>query len=279
MVRWLLVNDVEIKKRDRWTCKGCKTKFTDLVVYQYGNVPANVDHYITLCRDCLNELFTHTSMIDWAQSAQLCKQWVRDNKIVLLGDCHGNFTALDEVLTKESPFDFFISVGDLGYSDDWSLLRKWAPRGYYVRGNHDDSYNEGLFPLGIVQEINGLTVAGLNGIIKTRNFMRGTADNISFGEVLYLSHLKDVDVLVTHQAPTGLYPSIGEPVLEELLNYVSPAIYISGHVHQYKVKFHGRTFVMSLPMINKGYVVAYFQGKDLRDLEVNIKHGRQMLKV
>ena len=52
-----------------------------------------------------------------------------------------------------------------------------------------------------------------------------------------------------------------------------------GHLHRYKTKFHLSTFCMSLPMIHKGYVVAYFLGKELRSLEVVFKKGKKVIRV
>lgn len=203
------------------------------------------------------------------------------NKVVLVGDCHGNFERLDAVLTAEEPFDFFLSVGDVGSLSDVTpqniqLIDKWQ-KGHFVRGNHDNV--EFFNPLEIVQNINGLQVASLSGMLKSRTFLKEQINNISFREVLYLSHLRNIDILVTHQPPTGLFNGVGEAVLEEMLNYLVPKIYICGHVHKYKLRFHLQTFVISLPMIHKGYAVAYFQGNDLRDLEVVLKKGKKFIRV
>ena len=204
-----------------------------------------------------------------------------NSKVILIGDCHGNFKKLDAVLTAEAPFDFFLSVGDVGSLSDVtpqniSLIDRWK-NGYFVRGNHDNV--EFFHQLEIVQNINGLQIAALNGMLKSRTFLKEQLNNISFREIMYLSHLKDVDILVTHQPPTGLFNDAGESVLEELLNYLVPKIYISGHVHRYKLKFHLQTFVISLPMIHKGHVVAYFQGRDLRNIEIVLRKGKKVIRV
>jgi len=225
--------------------------------------------------------------VEWAsdnleEARELCTKLLQRNKIVLIGDCHGNFKKLDAVLTAEEPFDFFISVGDVGSLNDVtpqniSLIEKWQNKGYFVYGNHDDV--EFFKPLEIVQNIRGVQIASLNGMLKSRTFLKEQLNNISFREVIYLSHLNDIDILVTHQPPTGLFSDAGESVLEEMLNYLVPKIYISGHVHRYKLKFHLKTFVISLPMIHKGHAVAYFQGRDLRNLEIVLKKGKKFIRV
>lgn len=266
-----------IKQRDRWTCKRCGKKFEDLVLYKF-NLTANTDDcYITLCKDCVEWVSENLE-----EAKQLCTKLLQCNKIVLIGDCHGNFKKLDAVLTTEEPFDFFISVGDVGSLDDVnplniSLIDKWKNKGFMVFGNHDNVqfFNQ----IEISQEINGIKIAGLNGMLKSRTFLKEQLNNISFREIIYLSHLKDIDILVTHQPPTGLFENVGEPVLAELLNYLVPKIYICGHIHRYKLKFHLQTFMISLPMIHKGYAVAYFQGNDLRNIEIILKKGKKFIRV
>ena len=266
-----------MKQRDRWTCKRCGKKFEDLILCQFVYPSDDDDHFITFCKGC----------VDWAsehgdEAKELCIKLLRRNKVVLVGDCHGNFEKLDAVLTEEAPFDFFISVGDVGTLKDvtpqniFFIVDKWQ-NGYFIRGNHDNV--EFFNRLELHQEINGLKIASLNGMLKSRTFLKEQLNNISFREVLYLSHLKDIDILVTHQPPTGLFERAGEPVLEELLNYLVPKIYISGHIHSYKLKFHLQTFVISLPMIHKGHVVVYFQGRDLRNIEVVLKKGKKVIRI
>ena len=272
-----LTREFRVKQRDRWTCKRCGKRFEDLVICQYVYPSDNDDHFITFCKDC----------VDWAsehgeEAKKLCTSLLRRTKVVLVGDCHGNFEKLDAVLTEESPFDFFISVGDVGTLQDVTpnniqIIDKWGEKGYFIFGNHDNCwfFNQ----LELTQEICGLKIASLNGMLKSRTFLKEQPNNVSFKEVLYLSHLKDIDILVTHQPPTGLHKNAGEPVLEELLNYLVPKIYISGHIHSYKLKFHLQTFVISLPMVHRGHVVTYFQGRDLRNIEIVLKKGKKVIRI
>lgn len=275
MGRENLYQELKIKQRDRWTCRLCGIKFVLLTVYRFG-AGTDDDSFISLCVECRS-----TVELDVGNYVSLFTSMLKRSKIILIGDVHGRFERLDEVLSAEEPFDFFISVGDVGTLGDVTpenitYIDKYKDRGFFVMGNHDDV--QFFTPLGLMQEIGGITISGLNGIIKNKTFARDTKD-ISFREVLYLSHQKDVDILVTHQAPTGVFKDIGQPVLEELLNYLVPKLYVFGHVHKYKLKFHLRTFVISLPLITKGYAVAYFQGRELRDLEVIFRKGKRVVRV
>ncbi len=197
-------------------------------------------------------------------------------KIVLIGDVHGKFEKLDEVLTLESPFDFFLSVGDVGTLDDVipqniHLIDKWK-NGYMVKGTHD---NVQFFnSLSNYKEIQGVKIAAINGSIKTRTFMRD-----SFESLLYLSHLKQIDILVTHQPPRGIFENKGERALNSLLRYIKPRIMISGHIHRNKVISTKDTFYFSLPLITRGYGVAYFENGVLKNLEQILRSGKKVIRV
>lgn len=262
-----------IKNRDRWTCKKCGHKFGDLKVLRF-----EPNNYITLCDSCLRWAFDNKEA-----SVELFRTLLLHTKIVFIGDCHGRLDKLDSILKAEDPFDIFVSVGDFVTLDDMSnkenseILTKWGSRGYFVKGNHDDI--DCVKRLELNQEIRGIKVSALNGVIRNKTFLKETHNNISFREVMYLSHLDDMDILVTHQAPTGVFNGVGEPVLEELLNYLVPKIYVFGHVHKFRFKFHLNTFVISLPIITKGYATAYFHGRDLRNLELVFKRGKKFIRV
>lgn len=266
----------KIKQRDRWACKKCGHRFDGIEVLHFGDYDID-DNYITLCKPCFDWAFANPK-----EAISLFRKSLLKNKIVLVGDCHGHLDRLNQILSAEEPFDCFISVGDVATLKDLSpnnvdIVNRWKHKGYQVYGNHDEA--ECFTHLALSQHTNGVHIAGLGGILKSRNFIKDTPNNISFREILYLSHLHDVDILVTHQSPTGVFKDIGEPVLEELLNYLVPRIYIFGHVHRFKLKFHLNTFVISLPLITRGYVVAHFQGRDLRNLEMILKKGKKFIRV
>jgi len=270
----------EIKKRDRWACKLCGNRFIDLYVYDFeqdvaffGSQTVSInpteDNCVTLCVSCIKKV----TQVDHKNF----KKSLIKNKIILIGDIHNKINYLDQVLTQEGPFNCFITTGDIKFDADKKIIKKWYDHGYQVMG--DDDIVPTFRELKLDSEINGLRIAGLSGMIRSRTFIKDTQKNISFREILYLSHQADVDILVSHQSPSGIINNFGEQGLQELLNYLVPKIYISGHLHKYKTKFHLSTFCISLPMVNYGYVVAYFLGKELRNLEVILKKGKKVIRV
>ncbi len=237
------MNTTEIKKRDKWRCKSCGAKFIVDAV-QFDGDCKDKNNWITLCLACVDKFTAANSQKFTLEAIEICRKALKINKIILVGDIHGKFEDLDKALSTEYPFDFFLSVGDVGSLKDVSpanigIIDKWGKHGWYIKGNHDDcSFFHGL---GLHQELNGIQVAALNGMIRSKRFVNG-AGCITFGEVLYLSHQKDVDILVTHQAPSMMFKGNGEIILTELLNYMTPKIYIFGHTHKNKLKFYLRTF-------------------------------------
>jgi Icc-related predicted phosphoesterase len=199
-------------------------------------------------------------------------------KVILVGDCHGLFTKLDEVLEHEQPFDFFVSTGDVATFNQVThmalpIIKKWENKGFAILGNHD--MYQFFSPLLPAQRIDGISVAALNGMIKNRTFLRDEAS-----EVIRLSHLQNIDILVTHQSPSILFQNgAGEKILNELLAWMKPRIYISGHMHEYRTRCVGNTFVFSLPMINKGYVVAEFENKSLRNITAVLRDERKEIRI
>jgi predicted phosphodiesterase len=201
-------------------------------------------------------------------------------KVILLGDCHGQFKKLDDILTQESPFDFFLTTGDVGSISDVTpeniqIVDKWKC-GYSIMGNHDQWDGKDIVffsPLGSLQSICGVAVAAFNGMIKTRTVAR------NFASLVEMTHLKNVDILVTHQPPPGLFDNMGESVLGAVLQYVKPKIYISGHIHRYKSVYIDGTFLFSLPLVFNGYVVVYFNEHTLKNIEVTYKKGKRVIKI
>lgn len=273
----------DIKIRDKWTCASCGGRFVNLKVYCYTtNMIVHSDandidgkELITLCEECIQKIKTAPGPY-----REIFKNMLNENKIVLVGDIHGKFNSLNAVLMSEEPFDFFITTGDIGAvlgQEDLAIIDRWKDKGFQVVG--DDDIGATFTQLDLYSDISGIHVAALSGMIKSRTFIKDTRDNISFREILYLSHLQSPDILVTHQAPTGFVENCGEQVLQELLNYLVPKIYIFGHLHVYKLKFHLSTFCISLPMVNKGHAVAYFRGNELRNLEQVFKKGKKVIRV
>lgn len=202
-------------------------------------------------------------------------------KIILCGDVHNSFRALDKALTNEEPFDFFLSVGDVcslkkTTREDLVIIDKWKSRGFAIAGNHDTNIEP--FPrLDIIQNISGLKVAGLSGMYNSKFLLEEDIKYWNMRELLFLSHQRDIDIFVSHVPFYGLDDQ-GNKALTEVINYSAPNLFCSGHLHSYKFKFYNNTVCISLPLINKGYAVAYFEGKRLTNIEVILREKERRLE-
>ena len=67
---------------------------------------------------------------------------MKQEKIIVLGDIHGNFSWLNKFIAQENP-DIILQCGDMGYYPTWSLyIEIVSPNTkiYWCDGNHED-YN------------------------------------------------------------------------------------------------------------------------------------------
>lgn len=94
---------------------------------------------------------------------------------------------------------------------------------------------------GRVYEINGLKLAGINGVISDRKHR--SREGVPFKRpeeylsIAYSLKGKDIDILLIHEAPyiPDLFPSIKESISSittlEVIKIVEPKLVIGGHVH------------------------------------------------
>jgi Icc-related predicted phosphoesterase len=141
----------------------------------------------------------------------------------VIGDIHGNFAALDRILSRHPEIPFWLCVGDLASQS--GAYPAPPARLYWIKGNNEGFDRIAAFqagadvipnlhyiPNGAVVTVGPLTVAGLGGTFaptwydtpaaslphtpkddKRRHFVRE--------EVEALKTLGPVDVLLTHEAP------------------------------------------------------------------------------
>ena len=141
----------------------------------------------------------------------------------VIGDIHGNFTALDRIIAHHPEIPFWLCVGDVA-SADGSYPEPATPL-YWIKGNNEsfdriEAFRAGTdaiphlhyIPNGTVVTVGTLTVAGLGGTHaptwydtpaaalpvrpkddKRRHFVRE--------EVEACKALGHVDILLSHEAP------------------------------------------------------------------------------
>ena len=142
--------------------------------------------------------------------------------------------------------DLILSAGDLpaNYLSFLVTMIDGVPL-YYVRGNHDDDYQQKP-PLGCqnlhgkIVTYRGLTIMGLEG----SNWYNG--QGIQYRErtmkwrvfklLPRILFRKKIDIIITHAPPYGCYPvdkpaHKGFKIFRYLIDKLQPAYFIHGHFH------------------------------------------------
>ena len=209
----------------------------------------------------------------------------------VVGDVHGNFTALARILARHSDIPFWLCVGDLA-SGNGSYPAPTAPL-YWIKGNNEafdrvDAFRNGtelianlhFIPNGTRLHVGPITVAGLGGTFaptwydtsaaelprnprddKRRHFVRE--------EVESCKSLGRVDVLLTHEAPTPFWvtlpsssaPSkkwrrdVGKVAIAEVADALRPRLHCFGHHHVSAVFERNGIPTICVDRVNRGYLL------------------------
>lgn len=188
-------------------------------------------------------------------------------KILVLADIESKY--LWDYFEKEklAGIDLILSCGDLKpqYLSFLASFTK-API-LYVRGNHDDCYEQ-TPPDGCIciedkiYVYEGIRIMGLGGSIKYNNgknqYTQQQMNNRLKHMWLQLKIKRGVDILVTHAPAAGIndgddYVHKGFNAFVEVLDTYKPRYFVHGHVHKnYTTNFHRESVYGDTTVIN-GY--------------------------
>jgi predicted phosphodiesterase len=209
----------------------------------------------------------------------------------VIGDIHGNFAALDRILSRHLEVPFWLCVGDVA-SQSGAYPTPPAPL-YWIKGNNEGfdriaSFQAGAdvvpnlhyIPNGAVVTVGQLKVAGLGGTFaptwydtpatrlphtpkddKRRHFVRE--------EVEALRTLGPVDVLLTHEAPKPFWidlrsstaPSkrwrrdVGKAPIAEVADALQPRLHCFGHHHVFATFNRAEIPTVCADRVNRSYLL------------------------
>lgn len=162
----------------------------------------------------------------------MIKEYTYNLPVIFVGDLHGEFAGFaHHILDKGITDHLFFQVGDFGIGfyhrlKEASKLRKLSGalkegnnKLVAIRGNHDDpSYFDGriydevqlLADYSIVKTPIG-NILGIGGAISVDRISRVSGRSWWSGETFRLdtsraSAVRDVNIIVTHSSPTGVFP-------------------------------------------------------------------------
>ena len=179
-----------------------------------------------------------------------------------LGDIHGDFASVRRIMRQHPEIELWLSVGDV--ADAAGHYEPFEAPLYWIKGNNEnfDLIASGDLPAGhhhipngTLQTIGGLRVAGLGGTFAPTVYempaselphpKKGTAKATELAdrrrhfvreEVEACRRMKDVDILLTHEAPrpfrVGRGHDAGKTPVNEILAAMKPRLHLFGHHHR-----------------------------------------------
>ena len=209
----------------------------------------------------------------------------------VVADLHGNFTALDRILTRHPEVPFWLCVGDVA-SITGAYPTPSAPL-YWIKGNNEafdrlDAFRSGresipnlhYIPNGVLVNVGSLRVAGVGGTFAPTWYDTPAADlparakddkrrHFVREEVEACKALGQIDVLLTHEAPQPFWvdlPSakaptrrwrrdVGKDVIAELADAVQPRLHLFGHHHVHAGVERNGIATVCVDRVNRGYLL------------------------
>ena len=196
--------------------------------------------------------------------------------MLVLGDAHADDAAHREALVRAydaADADAALQVGDLRWYD--LPVETW-----FVAGNNEDldvvdALREGARPPGAdnahllastAADVRGLRVAGLSGNYAPTKYDLPREElagdrrrHFTREDVERLAAVGDADVLLTHEAPTGLLYYGYDPGCErvnDLLDALDPDLCLVGHHHRHReADIDGRRVVSLAPAWERYYTL------------------------
>lgn len=195
--------------------------------------------------------------------------------IAVIGDVHGNFSGVRNLMLDNPMVTEWLQVGDFGGED---ISYEGLPtRITFIQGNHENwnelltkpnSYwPESLNHLGNGQSttIEGVDIVGLGGnysakfFDKAKNRIQGgrrrhfVKEEVDLAKYWGETGSENVDILLTHEAPSPYVKScdnsgrdIGVEIISDLIKIIRPKFHIFGHHHYFKISEIGSTISIGL---------------------------------
>jgi Icc-related predicted phosphoesterase len=183
-------------------------------------------------------------------------------RIGALGDIHGDFASVRRIMRQHPEIHTWLCVGDV--ADAEGRYEAFDAPLHWIKGNNENfdliasgdlPANLHYIPNGTLQTISGLRVAGLGGTFAPTMYetpaaalphpKKGTAKATDLAdrrrhfvraEVEACKAFRDVDVLLTHEAPRPFRVKgndAGKTPINEILAAMKPRLHLFGHHHRF----------------------------------------------
>lgn len=186
--------------------------------------------------------------------------------ITILGDVHGKYKRLHEIIREKQRYPNIIQIGDFGFS--YETLKNVDPKNFVIVGGNHDNYQKivdiphYLGDYGYT-EFNGLKFFYYRGAYSIDRQYRTIGidwweeEQVKVEQFMKARELyREIkpDVVLTHDCPESVSPYLLPPgcqiyqnttgwALEELFNIHQPKMWRFGHYHKsWKMKINGTEF-------------------------------------
>jgi Icc-related predicted phosphoesterase len=207
-----------------------------------------------------------------------------------LGDIHGDFESVRRIQQQHSDIPFWLCVGDV--ADAEGRYEPFDAPVYWIKGNNEnfDAIASGQLPANLhfmrnaqLQEIGGLRVAGLGGTFAPSWYdtaaealphpRKGTAKATELAdkrrhfvrdEVAACQSMRDVDVLLTHEAARPFYAGgatgkrgmdAGKTPINEILASMKPRLHLFGHHHRFSEQERQGVKSVGMDLVSRSYLL------------------------
>ena len=209
----------------------------------------------------------------------------------VIGDIHGNFAALERILSRHPEIPFWLCVGDVA-SAAGAYPATAAPF-YWIKGNNEnfdriDAFRAGseqipglhYIPNGTAVQVGPLTVAGVGGTFAPTWYDTAAADlprkpkddkrrHFVREEIEACKTIGHADVLLTHEAPQPFWvdlpsstaPSkrwrrdVGKAAIAEVADALQPRLHCFGHHHVHASYVRAGVPTVCVDRVNRSYLL------------------------
>ena len=207
-----------------------------------------------------------------------------------LGDIHGDFAAARKAIGRHADVPFWVCVGDI--ADGNGGYEELGAPVHWIKGNNEnfDLIASGGLPPGLLflpngtsRRIGALTIAGLGGTLAPTLYelragdlphpKKGTVKATELAdrrrhfvrdEVDALKLLRNVDLLMTHEAPRPYVVGggssrrgndAGKTPVNEILAEMKPRLHLFGHHHRFTEQERQGVRSVGLDLVSRSYLL------------------------
>jgi hypothetical protein len=210
--------------------------------------------------------------------------------IGFIGDVHGHFDDMFNIIAKHPEVTRWFQVGDLG---DKSLSYPEFPSNFhFIQGNHEnwdaiqaykDSSSPSFIKNGSVLKFEDDDVSYKVGVLggnyapsfytkqklsgeRRRHFLEREV------ETLLANASTKLDILITHEAPVPYQKDgreLGQPIISDIISRTHPDAHFFGHHHYYSVRELEGTISVGLTYPGYSYVLYDVSSGRVKKLDVS----------